>query len=331
MKFAWVLNLDAEFELSRLNFEYLPRRKLLEQLASYGQGSRTLLGPEDLLVEPSAGALPRGYVGRAWCPTPRALKLLSDAGVTAEPHPEASALRRVNHRLFAHQAGGGLPLQRYFSERAPLEQLLRGAERPWLAKRPLAFAGRGQLRFYGPISDKQGSWLDVSLAQDGLIVEPLVTPTLELSLHGFVWPAGRRELGRICVQQVSERGVFRGVRLALASELDPVESASLFEQAERVAGLLHGAGYFGPFGIDAYRYRLGDSYGFCAPERNQRALHDGLCDRFSAACGRALAALVRRACAGAAPSWRGRRLICRFRRRKSAPAGISSASHCPSR
>jgi hypothetical protein len=264
MKFAWVLNLDAELELSRLNGEYVPRTKLLQQLALYGQGSRALLGPEDTLVEPGAAVPASGFVGRAWCPTPLALSRLAAAGVEAEPHPEASVLRRVNHRLFAHRAGGGLVEQHYFTERAPLEELLRRAERPWLLKRPLAFAGRGQMRFYGPISDKQWSWLDVSLARDGVIVEPLVTPTLELSLHGFIWQGGRCELGRICVQQVSERGVFRGVRLALASELEPAESANLFAQAERVAGLLHGAGYFGPFGIDAYRYRLGDTHGLCA-------------------------------------------------------------------
>ena len=32
MKFAWVLNLDAEVELSRLQFPYVPRVKLLQQL-----------------------------------------------------------------------------------------------------------------------------------------------------------------------------------------------------------------------------------------------------------------------------------------------------------
>jgi len=264
MNFAWLLNLDAELELSRLNYQYVPRLKLLQQLEIYGQGSRALLGPNDVLVRSGALLPANEFVGRAWCPTPLALTRLAAAGVEAEPHPEARVLRRVNHRLFAHQAGGGLPEQRYFTERAPLEDLLRRAERPWLLKRPLSFAGRGQMRFYGPISDKQWSWLDVSLAQDGLILEPLVTPTLEVSLHGFVWQTGQSELGRICVQQVSERGVFRGVRLAQARELDSAESASLFERAGRVANLLHGAGYFGPFGIDAYRYQEGETRGFCA-------------------------------------------------------------------
>jgi hypothetical protein len=263
MKFAWVLNLDAELELARPGLEYVPRRKLLEQLALHGQGSRALLGPEDILVTPG---VTRGadFVGRAWCPTPMAIAALSAAGVTAEPHPEASVLRRVNHRLFAFEAGGGLPEQQYFTERAPLEALLRRAERPWLCKRPLAFAGRGQMRFYGPISDKQWSWLDVSLAQDGLIVEPLVTPTRELSLHGFLWPTGRTELGRICVQQVTDRGVFRGVRLAEPGELEIGDEHALLEQGGRIAGLLRDAGYFGPFGIDAYRYELDGKSRFCA-------------------------------------------------------------------
>ncbi|HET7541763.1 MAG TPA: hypothetical protein VFK05_17935, partial [Polyangiaceae bacterium] len=241
MRFAWVLNLDAELELARLNFEYVPRSKLLQQLLTYGQGSRALLGPEDVLLEPGASLNAAEFVGRAWCPTPRALSRLAATGVRPEPHPEAAVLRRVNHRLFAHQAGGGLPEQRYFTERAPLEQLLRRAERPWLLKRPLSFAGRGQMRFYGAISDKQWSWLEVSLARDGLIAEPLVTPTLEVSVHGFVWQDGHHELGRACVQEVSERGVFRGVRLALGTELEPAESTSLFERATRVAGLLHEA------------------------------------------------------------------------------------------
>jgi len=258
MKFAWVLNLDAELELSRLNFEYVPRLKLQQQLALYGQGSRALLGPEDVLLEPGVKLNASEFVGRAWCPTPLSLKRLVAAGVHVEPHPEASVLRRVNHRLFAHEAGGGLPEQRYFTERAPIETLIRRAERPWLLKRPLSFAGRG------PISDKQWSWLDVSLERDGLIIEPLVTPTLEVSLHGFVWRSGQHELGRACVQEVTDRGVFRGVRLALTHELEPEESARLFGAGARVAALLHQAGYFGPFGIDAYRYQMADARGFCA-------------------------------------------------------------------
>jgi hypothetical protein len=261
-KRAWVLNLDAELELARLDFEYVPRLKLLGQLEEFGQGSRALLGPDDILVQ--GAPIAAGFVGRAWCPTPLALAQLESAGASPEPFPDARVLRRVNHRLFAFEAGGGLPEQRYFSEREPLEALLRRGDKRWLLKRPLAFAGRGQMRFYGDISEKQWSWLDVSLAQDGLIVEPLVTPTLELSVHGFIWQGGRYELGRPCVQHVTERGVFRGVRLAEPGELEPSERVALLERAEAVAKLLTTAGYFGPFGIDAYRYERDGEGGFCA-------------------------------------------------------------------
>ncbi|HEX7670269.1 MAG TPA: hypothetical protein VF395_11825, partial [Polyangiaceae bacterium] len=196
-RFGWVLNLDAEFELARPG--YTPRVRLSNQLERYGAGSRALLGPEDVLVRPGARVrLPPGLVGRAWCPTPSALATLRAAGMTPEPHPSESILRRVNHRKFAFELGGGLPGQRYLKARSALEPLLRRAEHPWLLKRPLAFAGRGQMRAYATLTEKQWSWIDASFRTDGLIAEPLVSPTLELSLHGFVWQDGRYELGRIC-------------------------------------------------------------------------------------------------------------------------------------
>lgn len=260
-RFGWVLNLDAELELVRPG--YVPRQALLAQLAEHGAGARALLGPHDVLVDATTRGA-EGLIGRAWSPTPLARRLLEQAGITPEPHPDAAVLRRVNHRRFAHEVGGGLPGQRYVEELAEALVLIQYSAGPWLAKRPLAFAGRGQQRFYGTVSDKQRSWLEVSFARDGLIFEPLVEPVLELSLHGFVWPSGRFELGRPCVQIVSERGVFRGVRLSERGDLSSEEEAALRESGERVATALGGAGYFGPFGIDAFRYRHEGRLGFCA-------------------------------------------------------------------
>jgi len=254
------LNLDAELELVREG--YVPRLKLLAQLAEHGAGSRALLGPEDVLLEPGVRA-PSGLVGRAWCPTPRALAVMREAGVDPEPHPDVSVLRRVNHRLFAHEVGGGLAHQKYFTDQAELEARLLHEPGPWLVKRPLAFAGRGQRRFYGTIDDKQRSWLDVSLARDGLIAEPLVQPLLEFSLHGFVWQNGDFQLGEACTQAVTDRGVFRGVRATDPAELSTNELAALHERGNAVAAALHAAAYFGPFGIDAYRYRHHDTIAFC--------------------------------------------------------------------
>ena len=264
-RFAWVLNLDAELELAQPN--YTPRARVTQQLELYGKDSRRLLGPDDVLLWPRAPdsapferSAPR--LGRSWCPTPRALALFASFGIEPEPHPEAGVLRRVNHRRFAHELGGGLPGQRYLEDRHELDEALRNATAPLLLKRPLAFAGRGQTRIYAyaKITDKERSWIAASLRESGLIVEPLVEPLLEVSVHGFIWRDGRHELGFVCVQGVSDRGVFREIRRAAAGELTSSEREALFERAEAAARALFGAGYFGPFGIDAYRYRDG----FCA-------------------------------------------------------------------
>jgi hypothetical protein len=267
-RFAWVLNLDAELELARGRPGYVPQRKLLAQLAEHGRGSRQLLGAGDVLVDEAEPARleprPHQLIGRAWCPTPQALAKLRAFGATPEPHPEAPVLRRVNHRLFAHELGGGLPEQAYVQSREQLESRLDGYRQLWLLKRPLGFAGRGQLRVLGPLSEKQWTWVDASFKRDGLLLEPLVTPTFELSLHGFIWRDARHCIGRICVQTVSARGAFRGVRLAEAAELTASEAEALHERAEAAARALGAAGYFGPFGIDGYRYLRNGEPGFCA-------------------------------------------------------------------
>lgn len=260
--FAWVLNLDAELELARGRPGYVAKRKLTAQLLEHGGLSKRLLGPDDIELGPGIDATSR--VGRAWCPTPLALAQLRAYGASPEPFPDAAVLRRVNHRLFAHELGGALPEQVYVTAPSELRARLGDGSRDWLLKRPLTFAGRGQLRALGPLTPKQWTWVDASLAHDGLIVEPLVTPRLEASLHGFVWPDRHFELGRICVQDVSERGAFRGVRLAAPSELSTSEATALFERAEVVARELGRAGYFGPFGIDGYRYDFEGQTGFCA-------------------------------------------------------------------
>lgn len=262
-RFAWRLNLDAELELAAPRYQ--PEQRVLLQLVEHAlPGARRLLGAGDVLIEPGTRAPPGAWIGRAWCPTPRALAELTAAGVPPEPHPPASVLLAVNHRRYAHELGGGLPGQRWCADGVELEVALRESPRPCLLKRPLAFAGRGQLRLYDELDDAQRSWIAASLRKDGLILEPLVVPRLELSLHGFVWQSGQRELGRICRQAVSQRGVFKGARLAEPGEVTDGERDALFAAAERTAAALARAGYFGPFGIDAHRYEGAHGAGFCA-------------------------------------------------------------------
>lgn len=256
-----MLNLDAEFEMAAPS--YCAPRRLLAQLERYGQGARALLGPLDVLLEAESQRSSE-KIGRAWCPTPRALARMVQAGVEPEPHPSLSVLRAVNHRKFATDLRLGLPEQSYVEDRASLDAVLSNQTHPWLLKRPLSFAGRGQQRIIGRVDATQSAWIDASLRRTGLVIEPLIIPTLEVSLHGFIWRDRRHELGRACVQQVSERGVFRSIRLLRVGELFASEEEQLIHAAEQTAVALAGVGYFGPFGIDGYRYSVDGRCGFCA-------------------------------------------------------------------
>ena len=261
--FAWVLNLDADFELTRAG--YTTSDKLRADLARNGASARALLGPDDVEIAPTTGKRAgAGYIGRAFCPTPRALRQLIAAGAQPEPAPPLAVLRLVNHRHFAHTLAMGLPHQRYAATRPALDAILAIDQEPWLLKRPLTFAGRGQLRPSHPPTPKENSWIDKSLRSDGLLVEPLVVPTCEVSLHGFIWRDGRHALGRICAQSVSPSGVYLRIALATDNTLEPHEREAFTAAATRVATALHAAGYFGPFGIDGYRYTGAWGDGFCA-------------------------------------------------------------------
>lgn len=259
--YAWVLNLDAELELA--NPHYQPSAKVALQLAEYAERARALLGPDDVLIEPGQ-RLEEPRVGRAWCPTRNAVRRLMAAGAVPEPFPESSVVLRANHRRFAAELGAGPPGSRFVEELAELEGVIRRAPGRWLLKRPLGFAGRGQLRVGSRLDAAARRWVESSWALGGLAVEPLVTPTLELAQHGFLSRAGRCRFGRPCVQRVGPHGVWQASEPLAPGTVTAEQERALFEAAERAAEALVRLGYFGPFGIDAYTYELDGVAGFCA-------------------------------------------------------------------
>ncbi|MCG5054717.1 MAG: hypothetical protein KA712_17280 [Myxococcales bacterium] len=270
VRFGWVLNLDAELELARPHQR--PTARLAAQLAHHRALAMGLLGPDDVLFSETGmplvpsdpgRAASTGLVGRAFCPTPRALRALRAAGVSPEPHPPVEVLRAVNHRAFAHGLGRGLHGQRLIRSLPEAHDLVADGG-AYLLKRPLSFAGRGQCRLLGTVDEMARRWLVASLRDDLLLAEPLVRPLVEFSRHGFLTAAGDLRLGRPCVQEVSARGAFVSVRPAEASDLSPSEADALAEAANAVGAALAEAGYFGPFGVDAYRYAAAHGEGFCA-------------------------------------------------------------------
>ncbi len=89
----------------------------------------------------------------------------------------------------------------------------------------------------------------------GLLVEPLVERELDCALHGFLTPDGALVLGQPTVQQVDASGMWVATHVAPGDVLTERERETLEHHARDTAAALHQAGYFGPFGLDAFRWR----------------------------------------------------------------------------
>lgn len=261
----WLFNLDAELELARAGGPYQTPLRVARALAPMLDRARALMSPGDVSVDPLAAppharsrseSLAREQLlGCAWCPTPSALERLERAGALLPPSPALPVLRRVMHRRFALELGGGAPGARYVSDDAELSRALREPLDAWLFKRAYGFAGRGQRRIIGAPSPDDRRWLADSLRQGGFVAEPWLTLVRELSVHGMIDSSGRFELGRLCVQETNAYRAWVSTRPAHAEDVSSAQAASLMERSAQVATALAGAGYFGPFGIDAYLFR----------------------------------------------------------------------------
>jgi hypothetical protein len=262
-----VLNLDAELELARRGGPYQTPLSVARGIAPVLPKAESLLGTRDVIVDES-GALrlpaaagggapetPARWLGAAWSPTPSALARLARAGVELPPSPGFAVLQRVNHRRFYLELGGGAPGARYVQDEATLAATL-GERRVWLCKRPFGFAGRGQRRIPLTPSADDRRWLADGLRQGGFVAEPWLELRVELALHG-VLDGAQLGLGHVCVQQTDAFRAWVSTRRARDGELSPRHLNELRERAEAVGAALASAGYFGPFGIDAYLYETG--------------------------------------------------------------------------
>jgi hypothetical protein len=267
---AWVLNFDADDELAR-PAGYTPSRAVAARAPALVERVAPLVCPGDVVIEPRPGGAfdpasraPTALIGRAWCPTPRALAVLRRAGVAPAPAPPLDVLRRANHRRFCAELGQPLPGARYVAALDELEAVIAGPSPAghWLLKRPFGFAGRGRLRVAeGALEASARRWVLASLAPRalnvgdvGLQVEPWVERRGDFSLHGHVSRNGAIRLGEPCVQRCDARGAYLDAARAAAGDLDERERRDLEAAAAEAGRALADAGYFGPFGVDAFRW-----------------------------------------------------------------------------
>ena len=253
---AWALELDADLELAHGRPGFTPQ----DTLRSWSHAVRVALAPSfptgDVILDLHDDARALGLAGRCFCPTPRSLARLGRAGAILPDAPSFEVLRRVNARAFAF-ALGHLDGAVCATTVLEVERAL-ATEGRWLLKRAFGFAGRGQRRIdvgrEAPIGEADRAWIEASLRIGELVIEPRVSIELEVGLHGLLGPDGAIERGRATVQDVDSAGQWRGSRVASPGELTDEERAALERAFEESASALRAAGYFGPFGIDAFRY-----------------------------------------------------------------------------
>ncbi len=257
----WVFNLDAEDELARPG-SMTPSASLRGRFEELARRSR-LMREGDARLDEFAAYDPawRGAAGVAWCPTPRALRALSRAGARVTEAPSAEVLRAANHRRLMAGRVEELPGARYVMTRAEYEEAVaRGSVTgAWLLKRAYSYNGRGRCRWRDGADDAHVTkWVDAALATgEGLQVEPEVTRTLDVALHGELARDGEARWGALTVQRCDDFGAWAATERAGVGTLTEAESRAMDGAMEAVVQALRAVGYWGPLGVDGYRWTDG--------------------------------------------------------------------------
>jgi hypothetical protein len=129
----------------------------------------------------------------------------------------------------------------------------------WLVRRTFGAAGRGRRRLHaGNPSAAERAWIEASLRLGPLVIEPWVRVTREYTRSAWVQRNGDIVISAPCFQETTEHGAWTRTERAGRGEVAREDDARLEEAVAAAGAALAQAGYFGPFGIDAYRHRAHD-------------------------------------------------------------------------
>lgn len=266
---AWVLNLDSEDELARGALYRPPALAKRAELATRGLLSG-LVQPGDFVLDAHVGLRDdrraHGMRGAAFMPTPYALHRLAESGSIVSPAPTLDVLRRANNRSLLLPRLEGALFVRTRDDILPALERLTGTQL-WLCKRAFGAAGRGHRRVpAGRVRDADVAWVDAALRKTGGIqVTPWLDRIADFAQHALLGADGSLSVGDPTTQQIDAGDAWRASRLATSAELPDAEREALRDALDEAAATLRELGYFGPFGIDAFRYRQSDGgTAFCA-------------------------------------------------------------------
>ena len=180
------------------------------------------------------------------------------SSVSHEP-PKTSRLAQVNARDFAAALHAtltpGAPLQKHIATTLDAAIASRPAPRGWLARRRFGAAGRGRRKLHaGDQPASARAWLEASLRTGPLVLEPLVRIEHEYTRSGTITHEGHVHMSEPCFQATTREGAWTHTERR-GHEVPPADDAALAHAFEAAGRALADAGYAGPFGIDAFRYR----------------------------------------------------------------------------
>jgi hypothetical protein len=251
-------------------------------------------------ARPFAAALRALLLGQRWL-EPAEWTAPSAASLPAgwQPSPPAHPGQALDPALSSFEKRIALTLEQ------ALTRLAAPAPLGWLVRRAFGAAGRGRRRLRaGKPTEAELAWLAASLRLGPLTIEPFVEIQREFTRSAWLAADGTLTLAGPCYQSVDPHGAWQATAASdRHTPLDPAADACLAATLEAVGRALHAAGYFGPFGIDAYQHRRLDGRGSALnplSEINARFTMDFTAARPLAA--RALGELVGEA--SAAPAFR---------------------------
>ena len=259
-----------------------PPRSVLETVARMAPLLRVFAREGDRLWSPAPGpglesgplrALPPADEVLAWCETPAAREHRGGPRRPAAidwdaplhelvwrlPTPSPAVVAAVHHRAFhlqvAESIGCALPGSRVVESLPELDRALRDAPESWVVKAPLSASGRSRyIDRNGPSLSDPKSRRTVERLFDHhgpLLFEPWMDRTEDFGVSALLGPELR--IVGIHGQKIDRKGQFGEINLT--PDLSSQDRDLLLRTVEAVAEKLREAGYVGPFGIDAWRYR----------------------------------------------------------------------------